>query len=262
MGKYSLIVVNKDDNSEHIINIYDSEKKEKKSKVHIKDIDNFTSQFMDSNQMLSKLKDDEIIDFSNGFCYVESQYKNKEIKYKAIFSSKFINKVSQSVVSGYICPNQIEGYGTFINEFLTSLKDDSVMMVVFKSIYFVDANKELFRKYVTIKKQLENGTNDNELLNEAQILRFKIIEELKRYKTFRGLYLFTEEQKKFGNKPRTNKNLVEPVIQKTSEYVEKPLGYRDVDMYNQEYEEFLSDEEYDDAYGSGGNQYIKGARHD
>lgn len=237
-------------------------KKEKRSKVHIKDIDNFTSQFMDSNQMIYNLKKSGVIDFSSGNCYIESQYKNKEIKYKAIFSSKFITKVSKSVVSGYICPNEIEGFGTFIGDFFDSLKDEFVMSYILKSIYFIDDNKDLFRKYISIQKQLENGTNDNELLNEAQRLRFKITEELKRYKTFRGLYLFTEEQKKFGSKPKHNQNIVEPFNQKTPEYVEKPLGYRDVDVYNQEYEEFLSDEEYDDAYGSGGNQYTKGARHD
>ena len=35
------------------------------------------------------------------------------------------------------------------------------------------------------------------------------------------------------------------------------------DDYNQEYDEFLTEDEYSDAYGDGNaTQYIKGARHD
>jgi len=271
MGKYSLIAVDKNNKSEHIISVYDSEKREMKKSVHIKDIDAYTSKFFDAQNLLYRLHEDEVINFTKGHFYIESTYKNTTIKYKVIFNSKMIQSVTGHVRAGHICLNEVEvldgveNYRDLVKDFLKSLTDENVLDKVRNSIYFVKANKDIFSKYSVIKKQLEVGVSDSELFTEEQRLRTKIIEELKRYKTFRGLYLFDQEQKRFahvGNIQRNN--LPEKIEIKTNvEYEEKPEGYRDVDLYNQEYDEFLSEEEYADAYGGESpTQYVKGAKHD
>lgn len=262
MGKYSLIVVNNEDKSKHNINVYDLEKKEYKEKVHIKDIDAFTSKFDGDFDFIKYLNKENIINFSDASFYVVSKYKEKDFHFKVIFNSEMINDVAKTVKTGYIDSTK-QGYSDIKGYFYNNISENNFIESIKNTSYITSNFKNIIIRYI----ELVNKVKDREeQLDEERILRWQIDEELKRYKTFRGFHLFIEQYKKYG--------YVKAPIKKYDDYyfeqcddvkvknrpTEKPKfeieqeestikTISNVDDYNKEYDEFLSEEEYADAYG-------------
>ena len=128
----------------------------------------------------------------------------------------------------------------------------------------------------------QNKTREDEF-EVGHLLKWKIDDELKRYKTFRGFYIFVEQYKKYGfvekNYQRYRGIIEEENTREQETKIDKhnviqyqntesdefrPKIISNVDEYNKEYDEFLSEEEYADAYGTNDEEYIytKGVIHD
>lgn len=247
MGRYSLVVVNKIDNLGHIINVYDLEEKKEKDKVNIKDIDVFTNKYDNNEQMLEDLYKKGIINFYQGRSYIVSRYKEKNIHFKTIFNSKDVLEIASSVNSGFICNFNTSFYSNMVHELFENLENKVFFDELEQTIYISFSVKSMIVQYRNILLKEKYHEED---LEEERRLKLQILEELKRYKTFRGMYLFFKEYKFCSYKYRKIRDEEKvKYIPKEATYKEKEKGFRDVDLYNQEHEEFLSEEEYNDAFG-------------
>lgn len=264
MGKYSLVVVNNEDKSKHNISVYDLEKKEYKEKVHIKDIDTFTSKFNGDFEFIKYLNEANIISFSDASFHIISKYNGNDLHYKVIFNSEMINNVAKTVKAGYIDSTK-EGYSDIRNYFYNNIRENNFIESIKNTSYITTSFKNIIIRYI----ELANKEKDREeQLNEERVLKWKIDEELKRYKTFRGFHLFIEQYKKYGyikapvkkfydyyleqyndDVKVVKKSIKEPQAVLEEESITKIIS--NVDDYNKEYDEFLSEEEYADAYGDG-----------
>ena len=285
MGKYSLVVVNKNEKSRHIINVYDLEKKEYKQNVHIKDIDAFTSKFSGGFDFIKYLNEKGIINFSDASVFIISKYQGKEFYYKTIFNSDKINDIARTVRAGYLDATN-EGYSDAIEYFYNHVKEKKFEESIENAVTIPSTLKIAMLQYIEILNNADNEKGSLEDLQEKNRLRWKINEELKRYKTFRGFYIFVEQYKKYGfvKKPVLKYNdemdehnhelqkketvnlkttMQEPLKNDDDDFKSKVIS--NVDDYNREYDEFLSEEEYRDAYGADKEEeYVltKGAKHD
>lgn len=265
MGKYSLVVTNNKDKSSHNISVYDLEKKEYKEKVHIKDIDAFTSKFNGDFDFIKYLNEENIINFSDASFHIISKYKETDFRFKVIFNSEMINNTAKKVKAGYIDSTK-EGYNDIKGYFYNNIRENNFIESIKNTSYITTSFKNIIIRYV----ELVNKEKDREeQLNEERILKWQIDEELKRYKTFRGFHLFIEQYKKYGyvkapvkkydnyyleqyndDVKVVNKSTKEPKVELEEESTTKIIS--NVDDYNKEYDEFLSEEEYADAYGDEG----------
>lgn len=285
MGRYSLVVVNRNEKSRHIINVYDLEKKEYKQNVHIKDIDAFTSKFSSSFDFIKKLNEEGIINFSDASIFIVSKYQGKEFYYKAIFNSDKIHDIAKTVKAGYVT-SMHDGYNEAITYFSGHVKELNFQQSIENAVTIPAGLKTSMLQYIEILNNEEKGKSSFEDSEEKSRLRWKINEELKRYKTFRGFHIFIEQYKKNGfvAKPvrRYNEEIEEQIYEpKKTEATrlkavpQEPIENNEddikskiisnVDDYNREYDEFLSEEEYADAYGENMvEKYVltKGAKHD
>ena len=114
--------------------------------------------------------------------------------------------------------------------------------------------KKLFLNYCLT---LSQDINEEEL-KEQQKLKIAIDNEFKRYKTFRGLYIFMDEyknKKKLSVALKSVNKLIEKPVERMKSYEEvHPIneGLSATDRYNQMHEEYLSEAEYNIAYGDNG----------
>ena len=125
MGRYSLVVVNKLNNLKQIINVYDLEKKEYKEKVHMKDIDAFTSTFESSFDFVKYLNEKNIIDFSDATFHIVTRYNGIDYYFKVIFNSDMIHNITKTVTSGYL-DSTSEEYKNMLLYFYEHIKEQLI----------------------------------------------------------------------------------------------------------------------------------------
>lgn len=259
MGKYSLIVENTLNNKKYTINVFELESREWKSKVHIKDIDNWTSSFEDKDAFLKYLYDEGIIDFRFGNTYIITKFKDNDIYYKNIYHSKTIGSTSLKVEGGFIDTNDCALYSTTVEKFFALMEDIAFDQKLGLTKYINPTLKTLIKNYRELKK---TEIFEIEQLEQQQYLLQAIKNECRRYKTFRGIVLFlTEYQKEYEPRyvPR-KKDTMDSFINKQKNIVntyqnnleEKISG---VERYNREFDEFLSEEEYKEAYQGNEHQH-------
>lgn len=275
MGKYSLVVVNNENKIEQTIDVPDLEK-EYSAKVHIKDIDAFTSTFQGGFAFIRYLKEKGIINNSDVTFHIVSKFKGEKLHYKVIFNSNMIESVAKSVKAGYLDATK-EGYREILTYFYKHTEETKFQESINNAPTINTTVKNLMGQYIEISNREKFQTEE---LEEERRLKLQIEEELKRYKTFRGVYLFIEQYKRYGFvKPyRKYDEQVDylayeqaNMLAKTSGSVQHSImtsdeskrGIFNVDDYNQEYDEFLEPEEYEKAYGTeDGYVYTKGVKHD
>lgn len=285
MGRYSLVVVNRNEKSRHIINVYDLEKKEYKQSVHIRDIDAFTSGFSSSFDFIKYLNEKGIIKFSDASIFIVSKYQGKEFYYKTIFNSNKINDIAKTVKAGYLDATS-DGYSDVVTYFYDHIKEEKFQKSIENAVTIPSSLKIAMLQYIEILNNTNKEKIDFEDLEEKNRLYWKINEELKRYKTFRGVHIFIEQYKKYGfvakkiqtynqdiethiyesqSKETTNLKVMTQKMEKDNDDDFKLKVISNVEDYNREYDKFLSEEEYIDAYGDDKEEeYVltKGAKHD
>ncbi len=255
MGKYRLIAIDSQNNSEHIIHVYNQETGKYEESVHIKDIDNLTSQYLDDSNFIADLNAQGITNFTKGTTKIVSKFKEKDLCFKTIYHSKLIESCAKEVKHGFIQVGDNDAYDLFYAEFMEKLKTNSNFRKAIETTKYINPTvKMLFLNYYLT---LSQDINEEEL-QEQQKLKIAIANEFKRYKTFRGLYIFMDECKQNKKLSVAHKNvnkLIEKPVERMKSYEEvHPIneGLSAVDRYNQMHEEYLSEEEYDVAYGDNG----------
>lgn len=272
MGKYSLLAIDRTTNSERIIWLHSKEKDKEIEKFNLSEIDCFTSSFNGELAFNKYLREQGIETFDNVRYCIVTTYDKKDYYFKVIFNSQLINNVSKNVKAGYISVD--DNYRDVINSFYSNIDSKSFQESIENTNYIKGNLKQKIIKYISIRSNEKNHVDEYE---EQTRLSFEINEEFKRYKTFRGLYLFLEKYKRYGyvekpeysnNNNSMGNNVVESnnIVQNNNvvgSYKEPAQLIASADDYNQEYDEFLTEDEYSDAYGEdNATQYIKGARHD
>lgn len=273
MGRYSLVVVNKLEKLSQIINVYDLEKQEYSEKVHIKDIDAYTSQFSGSIDFINHLNQKGIINFTDATFYIVSKYKNQDLHFKVIFNSEMIYNVAKDVKAGHLNSTQ-EGYSEILAYIYDHIKETRFQESIRNAVTINTSVKNLLLRYIDFVNKEKNREED---FQEERKLKLEVETELKRYKTFRGIHIFVEQYKKYGfvEAPnyRKNQRLERQIYEQ--QYIEENKTravqrqtvedsleesttkvISNVDDYNKEYDEFLSEEEYENAYGANEEETI------
>lgn len=260
MGKYSLVVEDTLHHTSKIIDVLDLETKEKRKKVHIKDIDYMTSSFKDKDDLLNHLYNEGIIDFSFGNTYIVTTYKEHEIYYTNIYNREDVKCVSAKVKAGFVDDKDSQ-YQQTVKVFWNLMQDSSVKEKIAQTKYINKSLKDKLLRYIeTMSKEI---FKKEELLEQQALLK-DIKKELSRYKTYRGIVLLIatyhneykrkykpkiDNQKKEKSKiSKISENEFQAQIQKYEQMRNLLNGMTDTERYNREYDEFLSDEEYEEAY--------------
>ena len=271
--KYSLIVKNKDTGSKKVLSVFDQETYQMKDKVYLKDIDIFTSHFRSKESLTNYLNEKGLIDFYNASYYIVSKYNGRELYFRVIINSEEIERVAKKVKAGYIDTSD-KSYAETLTYIFDEMSHDNFKESIPNGKTLQPTLRSDIYKYIDLPSE---KTMEEEQLERE--LKFKIYEEIKRYKTYRGLYIFLEEYKKYGfvkkreeyqgNQEIYNQIEIENEMnsqepkknsknesQKKTEYKKDPSAdsivkvfHQSAEEYNKEYDEFLSDEEYADAYG-------------
>jgi len=271
VGRYSLVEINRNNEFErHFIKFYCEELGKDISSVRLQDIDCFTSSFENSSEFENYLRKNGMGHYDTSRYCIVTTYDEKEYYFKVIFNSPVISRIANKVNASYVTVD--DDYRSVIDVFRSYIREPKFLESVINTTYFKKKFKDKIVRYIEL---VNNNQKDYDEFEEERKLWLEISEEFKRYKTFRGLYLFIEVYKKYGyvekneyhnnNKEQvenTNNNNTNQSKMVGSDIKVEPM-ISNADDYNKEYDEFLSDEEFNDAYGEGNaTQYTKGARHD
>ncbi len=281
--KYSLMVKNKDNGVEKIIPVFDQEMYKMKEKVYFKDIDIFTCDFVNKDALTQYLIEKGLIDFENASYYITSRYDGRDLHFRVIFNSEEIKRVAKKSKAGYIDTSD-KSYSETLDYIFSEMSNENFKESIKNGKTIQPTLRSDMYKYTELPSY--KRVEDEQLERE---LKFKIREGIKRYKTYRGLYIFLEEYKKYGyvkakENYQDNQNIYEQMYieeelrkqeqqqttQKTEETpkykkdpsAEEPLKqiHQSAEEYNQINDEFLSEEEYKEAYGgdeASGYVYVK-----
>lgn len=254
---YSLIVADKNGN-ERIIPVYSNRYKEYKDKVNIWDIDKLTSSYSTREDFIEYLRNEGIIDYNYRYTHIMSIYNEKELKYKNIYNSKLITDCSNNVVDSKINVSKVPEYQEYFNKVIQLLKKDKNFREKINETPSINNSlKEVLFKYYDEMTNERIGYMEEDLVEEYWR---EMVLKLKEYKNFRQMYVFVEEYLKppktyiKPKKSEPEKKKYNTTIQSNIPY-EITFNYADLAEFNhgnREYEEFLDEEEYEDAYGKGG----------
>ena len=257
MMAYSLIAVSKN-GDEKRIPVYSSRYNIDKDKVNIWDIDKITSSYSTREDFMKYLRSEGIIDYTYGYTYIMRIYKEKESKYKNIYNSKLINDCSTNVVDSKIDVSKVPEYQDYFNKVTTLLMKDGNFRKELEKSYIINSSlKEILINYYQESITEHVGCMEEDLITKY---RYEMTTTLREYKSFRQMYVFVEEYLKPPKtyiKPKKN----EPEKKKYSTTIQSNIPYEikfnyadlaDLNHGDREYEEFLDEEEYEDAYGKGG----------
>lgn len=261
MGKYSLIVKDKENNNLKIIPVTDLKRQEKRNFVNMNDIDYWTSQFTDKYSFMEHLYNNGIIDFKTGNAYIVTHLNDNELVYKCIFKDEKINKISQNVLGGEIQRLDSDCCKDIIKKFFDLMEQSDFIPKIEATKYITQTLKDLIQKYHNIYNRTNYTAEEVEEFNN---IKEEIYKCFKRYKNFRGLVLFEKEydniykyqniQKSVSVKPKpkkfklSTKEEINKIAEKYSRSCDKQRGMTRTEAYNREYDEFLTEEEYENAY--------------
>lgn len=250
MGKYSLIVKNTLDNSIHYINTMNLDTLKWEKNVNLKDIDYWTSQFPDKFSFLENLYNLGIIDFKYGNTYIETIYGGRDYHFKNLYNNSKLNDIASSTENGEIKNQELADEQ--IKEFFALMARENFMNKLDQTKYMT---KTIKRKLINYMETASSAKIRPEEICKMQILYFDIRKEFMRYKSFRGMILFMNEYElEYNYRFDRTKH---PVTQKKSSIIDnvKPKDFLndmqdsiETERYNQQYDEFLSEKEYNEAY--------------
>ena len=254
---YSLIPASKNGNEKRVP-VYSSRYAEDKDKVNIWDIDRITSLYSTKEAFMEYLRSEGIIDYTYGYTYIMRTYKEKELKYKNIYNSKLINDCSNNVIDSKIDVSKVPEYQDYFNKVSTLLmKDEKFRNELGNTVSINNSLKEILLNYYQESTKEHIGYMEEDLVTKY---RYEMTTTLREYKSFRQMYVFVEEYLK-PPKTYTKPKKSEPKKKKYSTTIQSNIPYEikfnyadlaELNHGNREYEEFLDEEEYEDAYGKGG----------
>lgn len=253
---YKLII--KSNNQTYTIGWNLPNEKKPATEINLYDIDYFVSKYKNSYNLISALNLKGIIPVTSGWAHIKEKANEKEYDVKVIFDSKFVHNVSSRVNKGNIDVVDFPEYTEFCTEFKEKLMDNSFFeKYVNKKTLFSQDLINNFYQLANFKSI--DGTYEEEY--ERKRLNENINSQLKRYPIFRTVFLIMEQYKKdIINKEKAkieaekNKSLSEKsIISRKTKLTLGSIMYDDLAdltrIYNLSYEEDLTPEEYQAAFG-------------